>query len=69
MPKLTKIPHEAVSDYITQHKTFHLLWTAAQTADFCAVQTVSLFGLIDTSDRLSVTAWALMQGIALRARG
>ena len=34
---------------------FILLWSAARTADFRPVQTVSLFGPTATSDRLSVT--------------
>ena len=55
MPKLRKIPYEAVSDYITPHMTFQLLWTVARTADFRKVQNISLFGPTATSNRLSVT--------------
>ena len=55
MLKLPNIHYEAVYDYITAHMTFHLLWTAARTADFRTVQAISLFGPTATSDRLSVT--------------
>ena len=55
MPKLPKIPYEAVSDYITPYMTFQLSCTATPTADFRTVQTVSLFGPTATSNRLNVT--------------
>ena len=60
MPISLKIPYEAVSDYITPHMTFHLFWTAAQTVDFRAVQTVSLFGTTATSDCLNVNGPLVM---------